>query len=70
MAEGLSKDWNFNLWHGGFLKSMLAANDAQSYCWRDNYIQSFVERDLRQFGVELNPQYMRRRWLMCCHRHA
>ena len=69
-AEQNPKDWREMLWRGGFPKSYLAATDARSFRWRESYIQSFVERDLRQFGIELNPQYMRRLWLMCCHLHG
>ena len=69
-AEQNPKDWREMLWRGGFPKSYLSATDARSFRWRESYIQSFVERDLRQFGIELNPQYMRRLWLMCCHLHG
>lgn len=69
-AEDVPKDWRAMLWRGGFPKSYLAATDARSFRWRESYIQGFVERDLRRFGVELNPQYMRRLWLMCCHLHG
>lgn len=69
-AEHSPRDWRRMLWRGGFPKSYLAATDGRSFRWRENYIQSFVERDLRQFGVELNPQHMRRLWLMCCHLHG
>ena len=58
------------LWRGGFPDSYLAANDEQSFRWRENYIQTFIERDLRQFGIDLNPQRMRRLWLMCAHMHG
>ena len=69
-AEGEPKDWRTMLWRGGFPKSFLASTDARSFRWRESYIEGFVERDLRRFGVELNPQYMRRLWLMCCHLHG
>ncbi len=69
-AEGKPKDWRATLWRGGFPRSFLASTDARSFRWRESYIQGFVERDLRRFGVELNPQYMRRLWLMCCHHHG
>ena len=65
-----TNDWRAMLWRGGFPKSFLASTDARSFRWRESYIQGFVERDLRRFGVELNPQYMRRLWLMCCHLHG
>ena len=63
-------DWKKLLWRGGFPKSFLAHTDAQSLRWRESYIQSFLERDLRQFGLNLNPQHLRRLWLMICHAHG
>ena len=69
-AEWQPKDWRTMLWRGGFPRSFLASTDARSCRWRESYVQAFVERDLRRFGVELNPQYMRRLWLMCCHLHG
>ena len=69
-AEKEPTDWRRLLWRGGFPPSYLATTDARSFRWRESYIQTFVERDLRQFGVDLTPQYMRRLWLMCCHLHG
>ena len=59
-AEWQPEDWRAMLWRGGFPRSFLASTDARSLRWRESYIQAFVERDLRRFGVELNPQHMRR----------
>ena len=69
-ASAKPKHWSAFLWRGGFPSSYLATDDARSFRWRENYIQSFVERDLRRFGVELNPQHMRRLWRMCAHAHG
>ena len=69
-AHTTAPDWQALLWRGGFPKSWLAGSDNQSRRWREAYIQSFIERDLRQFGVDLSPQHMRRLWLMCCHWHG
>ena len=69
-TEKTLKDWRELLWRGGFPDSYLATTDARSFRWRESYIQGFVERDLRLFGVDLTPQYMRRLWLMCCHLHG
>ena len=69
-TEKTLKDWRELLWRGGFPNSYLATTDARSFRWRESYIQGFVERDLRLFGVDLTPQYMRRLWLMCCHLHG
>lgn len=64
------KTWKKPLWRGGFPQSYLAPDDEQSFFWRENYIQTFVERDLRQFGINVNSQEMRRLWMMCCHSHG
>lgn len=69
-AEKAFTDWRMLLWRGGFPASYLATTDARSFRWRESYLQTFVERDLRQFGVDLTAQYMRRLWLMCCHLHG
>ena len=63
-ADANLQRWDKFLWRRGFPDSYLASDDQQSFRWRENYIQTFVERDLRQFGVDLNPQHMRRctRW--------
>ena len=69
-ADNQNQDWRALLWRGGYPPSYLARTDKQSMRWREAYIQAFIERDLRQFGVDLNPQHMRRLWLMCCHLHG
>jgi predicted AAA+ superfamily ATPase len=60
--------WSKRLWRGGFPESYLAPSDEVSYRWRESYIQTFLERDLRvHFGIDVSPQKMRRLWLMCAH---
>ncbi len=60
--------WPKRLWRGGFPDSYLASRDDVSFRWRESYIQTFLERDLRQqFGIDISPQKMRRLWLMCAH---
>ncbi len=63
-------DWKVQLWRGGFPGSLLAEDDSISLRWRENYIKSFLERDLRQFGVEQAPQQMLRLWQMSAHIHG
>ena len=57
-------------WRGGFPRSFLARSDATSRQWRADFIQTFLERDLRQFGVNVAPLTMRRFWMMVAHYHA
>ena len=59
------------LWsRGGFPPSFLAADDAQSYVWRNAFIRTFLERDLPQLGVSVPAVTMRRFWTMLAHYHG
>ena len=59
------------LWlRGGFPKSYLAMNDADSWLWRKNYVQTFLERDIPSFGINIPPAMLRRFWLMLTHYHG
>jgi uncharacterized protein len=59
------------LWlRGGFPRSFLARSDTESRRWRDDFIQTFLERDLRRFGVQVPAATMRRFWTMAAHYHG
>lgn len=59
------------LWaRGGFPRSFLASSDAESWRWRDGFIQTFLERDLRQYGVEVPSVMLGRLWQMLAHYHG
>lgn len=59
------------LWQrGGFPLSYLGANDADSYQWRVDFIRTFLERDIRRFGVNTAPEALRRLWQMLAHYHG
>lgn len=56
------------LWvRGGFPKSYLAKNDTNSWLWRKNYVQTFLERDIPNLGIVIPPAMLRRFWLMLTH---
>jgi predicted AAA+ superfamily ATPase len=57
-------------WRGGFPRSFLARTDADSRAWRDDFIQTFLERDLARLGVAVPAPTMRRFWLMVAHCHG
>jgi predicted AAA+ superfamily ATPase len=57
-------------WRGGFPRSFLAETDAESRQWREDFIQTFLERDLRRFGVQVAPIALRRFWTMAAHYHG
>jgi hypothetical protein len=59
------------LWHrGGFPRSFLAADDAASFAWRQDFIDTFLTRDAAQHGVTLPPEGLRRFWTMLAHLHG
>ena len=64
--EGMETLWV----RGGFPRSVLAANDADSLAWRRAYVRSLVERDLPQFGADLRPPALHRFLTMLAHYHG
>ncbi|MDR2108217.1 MAG: ATP-binding protein [Coriobacteriales bacterium] len=51
---------------GGFPPSLLASDDGLSLLWRENFITTFLERDLREYSGA-SPQSIRRLWTMLAH---
>ncbi|KKQ33027.1 MAG: ATPase [candidate division TM6 bacterium GW2011_GWF2_37_49] len=68
----LAETENLNqLWmRGGFPRSYFTSNDADSFLWRQNYITTFLERDIPNLGFNIPPQQLRRFWLMLAHYHG
>ena len=60
-----------DLWlRGGLPEAFLAADDRVSNAWRDDYIATFLERDLAGFGFRFPATMMRRFWTMLAHYHG
>lgn len=55
---------------GGFPISILAETDEIAFEWLDNFIITFLERDLRTFGFNLPPDTLHRLWKMIAHVHG
>jgi uncharacterized protein len=56
------------LWfRGGFPRSALAASDRESSAWRQDFIATFLQRDLRDFGVNVPADTLSRFWRMLAH---
>ena len=56
------------LWiRGGFPRSFLAADEEQSVIWRNNFIQTYLERDIPQLGPRIPAETLRRFWTMLAH---
>ncbi len=59
------------LWNrGGFPRSFLAADDSASFTWRENFIRTFLERDIPQLGFHIPAQTLRNFWTMVAHYHG
>lgn len=59
------------LWlRGGFPRSYLAEDDAASSSWRESFLQTFLERDMPQFGINIPAETLRRFWTMIAHYHG
>jgi predicted AAA+ superfamily ATPase len=59
------------LWtRGGFPRSFLAADDRASAAWRDDFIRTFLERDIPQLGITVPAETLRRFWTMVAHYHG
>lgn len=55
---------------GGFPDSVFAPSPSASMEWREQFIRTFLERDLAQFNLRLHPPTMRRFWTMLAHYHG
>jgi predicted AAA+ superfamily ATPase len=59
------------LWvRGGFPESLLAADDAFSMRWRQDFIRTYLERDIPQLGPRIPAETLRRLWTMLAHRQG
>lgn len=52
---------------GGFPDSLLARNEKASRRWRENFIRTFLERDIPQLGFRIPATTLRRVWQICAH---
>jgi predicted AAA+ superfamily ATPase len=56
------------LWiRGGFPDSFLAQNDIDSFIFRQNFIRTYLERDVPQFGPRIPAETLGRFWMMLAH---
>jgi predicted AAA+ superfamily ATPase len=56
------------LWlRGGFPDSYLAASDYISRRWREDFIRTYLERDIPQLGPRVAAETLRRFWTMLAH---
>ncbi|OGS34434.1 MAG: hypothetical protein A2474_01545, partial [Elusimicrobia bacterium RIFOXYC2_FULL_34_12] len=65
-ANNIKKLWL----RGGLPRSFLSRNDNESFLWLSNYISTFLERDIPQFGITIPSYTLRKFWLMLSHYHG
>ncbi|MDP2336668.1 MAG: ATP-binding protein [Bacteroidota bacterium] len=55
---------------GGYPDSYLSENDDDSKLWRENFIRTYMERDIPQLGLQIPALQLRRMLSMCAHNQA
>ncbi len=60
-----------DLWNrGGFPDSLLAKDDQDSFAWREDFIRTFLERDIPALGFSIPLGVMGRLWRILAHYHG
>ncbi len=60
-----------DLWlRGGLPPAYTAATEEASHLWREQYVATFLERDIPQLGISIPAATLRRFWTMLCHYHG
>ncbi|WP_037136379.1 ATP-binding protein [Rhizobium leucaenae] len=65
-AEQLNTLWL----RGGFPDSLLAASDRTSQRWRQDFIRTYLERDIPLLGPRIPAETLRRFWTMLAHHQS
>jgi uncharacterized protein len=65
-SEGFKTLWE----RGGFPNSLFASSNTDSILWRQNFIKSYLERDLPLLGLKANPIMVRRLWEILAHQNG
>ena len=70
LAE-VGKDAQNQLWRrGGFPMSFTAASEETSFEWRKDFVRTFLERDIPQFGFNIPSTSLFRFWSLLAHYHG
>ena len=71
---GLSEvgaDQQNKLWlRGGFPEAFKSPDDPSAFKWLNDFILTFLQRDLPQLGIRIPSEQMRRFWTMLAHYHG
>lgn len=55
---------------GGFPRSTLAGSDEESWEWRQDFVRTFLERDVREIRARIALPRLSTFWRMCAHEHG
>lgn len=70
-VSDVGKDNYKKLWlKGGLPISYLTKGDLKSTLWRENYITSFLERDIPQLGINIPSNTLRKFWIILSNYHG
>jgi predicted AAA+ superfamily ATPase len=64
--ESQNKHWQ----RGGFPLSFLAETDKDSWMWRKDFVSTFLECDVPQFGIKIPSTSLFRFWSVAAHYHG
>jgi predicted AAA+ superfamily ATPase len=65
-SDALDRHWR----RGGFPPSWLARSEAARFAWRNQFVQTFLERELPQYGLTIPARTLFRFWTMLAHYHG
>ncbi len=65
-AAALPRHWQ----RGGFPRSFMARGEESSFSWRQQFLNTLLERDLPGLGVSIPAAALRRFWNMVAHYHG
>ncbi len=70
LGEVGAEHWK-RLWvRGGMPRSFLAPSEPQSLRWRQEFVRTYLERDLPRLGVAIGSDVLDRFWRMLAHYHG
>jgi predicted AAA+ superfamily ATPase len=55
---------------GGFPDALKEKENSKWQRWQENYVRTFIERDIPRFGVKMSPIQIRRLMVMLAHQHG
>jgi hypothetical protein len=70
LGEIGAESWRVLWLRGGFPRAYLAPDEQASSMWRQNFVRTFLERDIPQLGITIPAETLHRFWMMIAHYHG